>query len=304
MDIQFFASGVDAEGNDQYNFGWQDKPEEVKKVLSTLEDPFFAQSARELMNSADDKKDGLLYLAHKKIFGKHLIAQQQPAGTCVSRGWSRACDHLQLRKMLKGAPIEFKMVSHSFIYGGSREIGGDLSWSDGSVGAWAAKCVNKWGICTREEIGDVPQGNDDLARQWAAKGVPQKYKDLAKDNLVTKVSMVRTAEEAKAALVNLFPISVCSNRGFTTTRDSKGFCRPSGVWNHCMEWSGYDDELKRFLVEQSWGQMMPSGPLYKDQPDNSFWIDWDVADSMLRQEDSFVLYDLDAWMKDKIDWFI
>jgi intein/homing endonuclease len=162
-----------------------------------------------------------------------FIADGFAIHNCVSRGWSRACDYVQLAQIVTGQPLEFKMTSHSFIYGASRVIGNWMSYQDGSVGAWAAKAVNTWGVCTREEVGDVPAGNDNLAVEWAAKGVPQKYKDLAKDNLIKKVTMVRTAEEAKAALINLFPIAVCSNRGFTTTRDSKGRCTPSGTWNHC-----------------------------------------------------------------------
>lgn len=162
-----------------------------------------------------------------------FIAEGYAVHNCVSRGWSRLCDYTQLAQIVSGQPLEFKMASHSFIYGASRVIGNWMSYEDGSVGAWAAKAVQSWGVCTREEVGDVPAGNDSLAVEWAAKGVPQKYKDLAKDNLVKKVTMVRTAEEAKAALINLFGIAVCSNRGFTTTRDSKGRCTPSGTWNHC-----------------------------------------------------------------------
>lgn len=219
--------------SDSYDFGWQDRPEEVKKVLATLPEPFFAQSAKNLMNSADDKKHGRLYLAYKRLFKKHMPAQKQPRGTCVSRGWSRSADYLQCRKILKGFNLDFKFISHSFIYGASRVIGNWLSYQDGSVGAWAAKAVSDWGLCTRDEVGDPLAGDDSTAVEWAARGVPQKFKDLAKDNLVKKVSLIRTAAEAKAALVNNLPLSVCSNRGFTTTRDSKGRCVPRGQWNHC-----------------------------------------------------------------------
>lgn len=71
-----------------------------------------------------------------------------------------------------------------------------------------------------------------------------------------------------------------------------------------MMWSGYDSDKNRFLVEQSWGQNTPDGPLYLDQPDNSFWIDYDVADKMLREQDSFALSVFPGFPAQTINWNI
>ena len=57
-----------------------------------------------------------------------------------------------------------------------------------------------------------------------------------------------------------------------------------------MMWSAWRDDRRQFLVEQPWGQNTPSGPLGDlDIPDNAFWIDWDTAQRMLGQQDSFAL---------------
>jgi hypothetical protein len=43
----------------------------------------------------------------------------------------------------------------------------------------------------------------------------------------------------------------------------------------------------QYLVCQSWGPTMPSGPLTDDQPEFSFWVDARTIAGMLAQDDSF-----------------
>src|SRR5581483_7268785 len=161
----------------------------------TLPMPRYADAAPHLTGSGEGKTV-LLSDAVKMVLGKHMPAQQQPRGTCVSRGWSRAVDYLQCVQIALGhLPQEYQYISHAAVYGMAKEIGGDLSTQDGAVGAWAAKAVSEWGCVTNEEAGDVDAGNDDLAVQWGARGVPQKIKDLAKDNLVKTVTLVTTPEQ-------------------------------------------------------------------------------------------------------------
>jgi hypothetical protein len=290
-------------GPARWNFGWHDRPGEVARVLATLPFPRFAAAAPNLAGTGEGKTV-LLSDAAKKVLGRHMAAQNQPRGTCVSRGWSRAVDYLQLADMaLRGKAAEFRYASHAYIYGCGAEVGGDQNYQDGLVGAWAAKAVTVFGVATNEECQDRDAGYDDLAVEWKAKGVPQKYKDLGKDNLVRTVSLVTTPEQARDALCNGYPVSCCSGQGFSMTRDAQGFCRAQGSWSHCMMWSAYRDDRKQFLVEQSWGQNTPNGPLGDlDIPDNAFWIAWDVASRMLSGEDSFALSQFDGWPAQEISW--
>ncbi len=289
-----------------WDFGWRDNPPAVKAVLATLPYPRFEVAAAHL-NGSGEGKTVLLSDAVKRVLGKHMPAQQQPRGTCVSRGWSRATDYLECVEIaLGGEPEEFKYISHSYVYGRCREIGGDLSSQDGAVGAWAAKAVAE-GVLTNEDCQDKDVGYDDLAVQWGSRGVPKKLKDLAleRGNKVKTVTLVTTAEQARDMLCNGYPLSVCSGQGFAMSRDSEGYCHTQGEWAHCMMWSAYRDDKKRFLVEQSWGQNTPDGPLGNlDIPDNAFWIDWDVADHMLKGEDSFALSAFQGFPARRLDWII
>lgn len=285
-------------------FGWRKDPAEVARIVATLPYPRFDIAAHNLKGTGTGKTV-LLSDAVKKVTGKHMAAQDQPRGTCVSRGFSRGVDYVQCVEILQGQPEVLKLVSHSFVYGICREIGGYLSYEDGAVGAWAAKAVNTVGNITNDDCGDKDAGYDDLAVEWGAKKVPQKWKDLAKqrNNIIQTVSLVDTPEAARDAICNGYPVPVCSGQGFSMTRDSNGRCAAQGSWAHCMVWTGYRDDRRQFLVEQSWGQNTPSGPLGDlDIPDNAFWIDWDVAARMLREQDSFALSQFLGYPAQLLDW--
>lgn len=291
-------------------FGWHDRPAEVEKVLATLPFPTFAEAASNLAGSGEDKTV-LLWEAAIKLTGKHFPAQQQPRGTCVSRGFSRCVDYVQAVEIALGnEPEEFKSVSHAVIYGFGMEVGGHTGPknsdpdNDGLVGAWAAKAINTLGNVSREDLNDPHAGSDRLAIEYAVSGVPAAVREKAKPHLIKTVTLLTNASQARDMLVNGYPVSCCSNRGFSMERDAEGRCRPQGQWNHCMMWSAYDAGKKRFCVEQSWGQNTPSGPLYLNQPDNSFWIDWDVADAMIRQRDTFAVSAFDGFPARTISWVI
>lgn len=291
-------------------YGWHDRPFEVQRILATMPFPKFSTAAANLAGSGEDRS-AFLWEAAIKATGKHFPAQQQPRGTCVSRGWSRAVDYVAAVEIaLLNEPEEFKFISHAVVYGMAKEVGGDLGPSnrneggDGAVGAWAAKAVTTMGAIDNDTAADVDAGSDDLAIKFAVNGVPADLKSKAKPHLIGTASLLSSATEARDALANGYPVSCCSNQGFTMTRDSQGFCRPSGSWSHCMMWSGYDKDKRRFCVEQSWGQDTPDGPLYLNQPSNSFWIDWDVGDRMIRQNDSFALSKFAGFPARQLDWLI
>lgn len=278
----------------QHLCGWRRDDNAVQDVLSRLPMPRFCDAAPHLAGIGEDK-DGVPYLAYKKLFGKHMPAQKQDIGSCVSRGYSRGVDYLQCVQIIMGELEEFKFVSHAAVYGLARERGHMLGGGDGLVGAYAADSVSKDGTVSNNDANDSDT-DDRLAKEWGARGCPSNIKQLAQNRLVKTVSQVTTPEEARDALVAGHLVPVCSDQGFTMTRDSNGKCSPRGSWGHCMVWTGYRADKRQFLIEQSWGQNCPDGPLGdKDIPDNGFWVDWDVAARMLSQRDSFVVSAYDGF---------
>lgn len=295
------ASGRFRRGSAQlWNFGYiPPTQEQTDAVLATLPNPTVAQAAPHLMGTWDGKTSFSLWAVAKKVLGKELPAQRQTLGTCVSRGWSLALNLLQCSMIAQGGAFEFRPVAHAPIYGGSREIAGILAppGRDGSFGGAAARSVKEIGNAYLDELNDS-YDSDKLAGQMGHKGVPADVKKLCSDNLVKDTTQVKTFEEAANLIFNGYPVPVCSNQGFTMTRDKDGFCKPQGSWAHCMCFASVIvlPSGKRGLgCGQSWGQNTPSGTLLSGCPDYVFGVDEETCNRMLRGGDSYGVANFDSW---------
>lgn len=284
----------------QHLGGWIRDPDAVQAVLDTLPHPLFGAAAPNLVGTGRGKQT-LLYKAWKDVLGDYFPYPNQMIGCCVSRGWSESVDLLQCVQMtIGGQESEFQPTSHEFIYGTCRvDIGGQKgSYEDGAVGAWAAKAVSTIGTVSQETVG-FPY-DDKKAKEWGAKGVPAKLKTAAAEHKVRTVSLVTTYEELEDALANGYPVAVCSDQGFTMTRDEDGFCHPHGEWSHCMMIAGTRTDIPGALIVNSWGMDCPDGPLALDQPPNSFWAVRSVVEKMLGMGDSFSLSSFSGYPKQDI----
>jgi hypothetical protein len=257
--------------------------------------PFFADAARDLARSGAGKTV-LLYKAFKDVNGgRYIDYPAQTIGDCVSHGFGHGIDLLEAVQISVAKRAEqFKQTATEAVYGMARvDIGGERSWSDGAVGAWAAKAVSTIGTVSRDVVGPY-DGN--RAKQWGHDGVPADIKAKAGEHKVKTTSLVTTYEELEDALANGYPVTVCSNQGFTLTRDADGFCRAKGSWSHCMLIVGVRaDDRPGACIFQSWGSDVPSGPLALDQPPNSFWAERDVVERMLAMQDSWSLSSFDGY---------
>ena len=305
-------------------FGWIDNPQAVENVLKTLPHPIFKNS----VIVKDSNTTTLLYDYYQKV--TNTVAPQGPQGIgdCVSWGWSNKINYVQVVTILdilhqekelnnfleKGweanstlqdlkKEYAFEEIASESVYGFSRvEVGQQHnSYEDGSVGAWAAKAATDYGHLTRKIVGSY---NPNRAKEWGAKGVPDNYEPEAKIHTVKVASLVTTIEEAKHAItINKMPVTICSNQGFTTTRDNNGFCQPSGVWYHCMLVVGYREDMDGFCISQSWGPNEPNGPLALNQPTNTFWIASNVMSKILSQGDSFTVDSFNMYRnRSYLDW--
>ncbi|MCA1685769.1 MAG: hypothetical protein LC745_07225 [Planctomycetia bacterium] len=276
--------------------GWRHDPAEVARTLAGMPRPLFAASAPELARTGAGKTV-LLYKAFKDVNGgKYVDYPAQTIGDCVSHGFGHGVDLLESVQISIGKKAdEFKQTATEAIYGMARvDIGGEQgSYSDGAVGAWAAKAVSTFGTVSRDLLGAY---DGRRAKDWGARGVPGDVKAKASAHKVRTTSLVTTFEELEDALSNGYPVTVCSDQGFTLVRDSDGFCRARGSWGHCMLIVGVrTDPRPGACIFQSWGSDVPSGPLALDQPPNSFWADRDVVESMLAMRDSWSLSSFEGY---------
>jgi hypothetical protein len=278
--------------------GWTPNPKEVDRILGGMRSPVFGVAAAPIKDSGEGKV-ALLYKSLLAVF-PGWRCHEQTIGDCVSHGFGLGVDILKAVQIQVGARENWTgETATEIVYAASRvEVGrGQLGNGDGSVGAWAAEAVGP------DSIGTLVRGrygNLDLTTYSGATakklggpraGVPDALEPQAREHPVKTRSLVRTYEEARDAIANGYPVPVCSNRGFASRRDAKGFAKPSGSWAHCMLFGAVDDEDSRpgLCCINSWPPDWISGPRRHDQPEGSFWVDADVVNRMLGELDSFAL---------------
>jgi hypothetical protein len=289
------------------SFGWIPDPQAVDEVRSSLQFPAFHET--EAFQSQVGSEDVYLWDACRKVTGDVLPARDQKSvGSCVGFGTASAIEHLICVQAANASDETFKEVSPEIIYAGSRvEIGGGRVRGDGSVGAWAAKFVNQYGVLPRGKFGllDLTKYDERTCRDLGMKGVPDELEPLAREHPVKAIANVRSWAEAQAAIRNGYPIAVCSSQGFGMVRDAEGFCPPQGTWYHCMALVGIRGGSRPggFLLN-SWGPNAHSGPQAPGEPPAGFWADAAVLDRMLKQGDSWAFSSFTGFPAQKLDWFV
>tara|TARA_B100001769_G_scaffold270522_1_gene261880 strand:- start:217 stop:1140 length:924 start_codon:yes stop_codon:yes gene_type:complete len=284
---------------------WCD-PEDTDKLLGELPHPLFGVAASNLYSSGEGKL-ALLYKSVQKFdptFGAH---ERQTTGDCVSHSTRNAVDVTRSHEIIGGQSEEFVARSATEAIYGSRGHGGQ-----GMSCSVAARFVHQnGGILLRKDYGFVDLSTYDsrVGIRWGSRGgVPTEVKAEGKKHQVKTISMIKTVEEARDAIANGYALSVCSNYGFSSKRNSNGIARRSGSWNHAMSWTAMDDSREihdetLFLIQNSWG-VFNGGPKRHDQPDGSFWIREKDARGMLSQNGAWVFSDVDGFPPRKVDWTI
>jgi len=293
--------------------GWQANYAEIRKFHESLgQYAEFAKGAATIAGSGAGKV-ALLHEIYRSVVDQNCTSHNQGSyGTCVSQGWGLGIDVLQAVEIAAGEREKFvAKVSTEYIYGASRvEIGGGRIRGDGSNGSWAAEAVMRLGTLHRLKYldgkYDLSRYSGDLSRSWGSRGVPDELEGIGKEHPVKTTVLVRSYEEARDSIANGYPVPYCGSYGFRSVRDKDGFCRPSGTWSHCMLFVSMDDEFGRpgLLCWNSWGDDSVSGPKRHNQPDGSFWVDAEVADAMLRQEDSYAISGYEGFKSQDLDYIL
>lgn len=284
--------------------------------------PTLMSKSERIQGSVTEPTVVILHNTVKKLTGSFLPSQNQPRGTCTSRGVKRVLDLLQYAQIDSGMLFEFRPTNHAIIYGLGREIAGMLggnpnnSNDDGCTGSAVARGVVNGGNLTYEDTSDTTDNeNDDrLACLYGARGVPSEYKTAASAHLVKGLAAIKTLEAAKASILSGRAFTVASNVGFLGNggryvRNSNGICRAGSNWSHQMCITGYCSDLAgqgpAYLQDQSWGPNQPSGPLGPYEiPSYSFWTIESDLKRQISQNDSWTFAGMEGWNTSLIHWLI
>lgn len=277
-------------------FGWKgvDTPE-ARAVAASM--PRLFQAAPHLAGARDatDARPILLYRAWTDLFSGFPRYPAQQIGDCVSFGHAHANDLLQCVEFCLAHPGkvptagDIQETDTEALYGMAREAGGMLGIVDGCYGSAAVKAMTTMGVVSRRQLGDDGAYSGRRAKTWGRTGAPDSVKQIAKGQLLGSAAQVTTWDELVAALHNGNPVTICSNQGFSLTRDNQGFCRAQGRWGHCMFVAGVRFDRPGACIVQSWGMETPSGPTDLGQPPYSFWADRAVIERILIEGDSWAI---------------
>jgi len=259
--------------------------------------PSLAGAAPHLFCQPPPSSPILLYKAWRDVLGKDPNYPAQQIGDCVSFGHGHANDLLQCIEIAVGAPDEYRETDTEFIYATSREVAGILGQGDGSYGAAAVKAMTTIGMVSRQMLGKDGTYSGQRAKQWGQTGAPENVKEEAKPFKLGGAAQVSTWDELVAALSSGYPVTICTNQGFTLHRDNDGFVQAQGVWGHCMSIAAVRFDREGACILQSWGPNVPDGPLGLGQPNFSFWAERPVIEGILAEGDSWALSKAPGFVK-------
>lgn len=279
------------------------------------------QAAGHLMASA--KKDVHLWLPLLRVHPTWRRGAQK-IGDCVSWGAELVATMLMAIQHELGVSRWITEAATEPIYGGGRvEAQGRSSggWQDGSFGAAAAKWLRDWGCILRQDYsGTTRNPEHDLrvydgkkAKNWGNYGCGgQNDNDMldgaARTMPIQHVVQIRSVEEAEAALLNGYPISIASMAGFgRMVRDAHGIVRRSGQWAHQMMLGGlrYRAGAPLFRNFQSWGDSCSGPDPGIDNPAISacsWWITPEDAEWIFRNGDCWAFGDVQGLPKRELDF--
>ena len=254
-----------------------------EELIESSKYAYFKDGATKIKNSGKGKLSTPFRSALS--FDKNCYIERQTTGDCVSHSTRNAVDVTRAVEMhVEGEPESWVARGATEAIYGCRGHGGQ-----GMSCSRAATFVSQsGGVLVRKNypgVADFSKYNGSMGARWGSRGLPDKVIDEAEKHKIKTVSLVKTVEEARDALANGYGLSVCSGYGFSNKRDSKGFARKSGGWNHAMAWTACDDTGNEpaFLVQNSWGKFNSGGhPEWGPIPDGSFLIHADIAAGMLR----------------------
>lgn len=270
-----------------------------------------------------ERRDVYLWNALRAVHPSWRRGAQQ-IGDCVSWGAELACTFLMALQAVKGTSRWITEAATEPIYGGGRVEGAGRrsgGWSDGSFGGAAAKWLRDYGCLLRQDY-SKQTGNDEhnllkysgkKAKQWGNYGCggqndKGKLDAIAREFPLKHMVQVRTVDEAAAAIMNGYPVTIASMAGFgRMVRNSDGICRWTGSWAHQMvlggvRWRGGRPDFRNF---QSWGPKSASGPdpgIDWDAVSGcSWWINESDTARILRSGDCWAYGDVSGLPKQEID---
>ncbi len=236
---------------------------------------------------------------------------QRDVGCCVGMAQKHVLDTLSAVEIVTGsAAEEWKPTAVEFVYAAGRvDIGNGQIRGDGSIGAWSAAAAEKVGTCPMAKVTpdvDLTRFDPYRARSWGQAGIPKPVREPFAGKHTCTAARVRSWADAQQAVLQGYPVMLCSEQAFVRTRDADGFAAPNpgDRWPHAMALLGVRADRPGGFILNSWGDRFHTGPRGPgDPPAAGFWASADVIDRMCRSGDCWAFSQFAGFPARKIDWY-
>lgn len=302
--------------------GWIQPADRTKAVMEACEaiiasmQSFFISGATE--SSAGKRM--VLWDFSRKFLGDHIPTLAQKTGSCVGNGAWNAAMYASCVEIAKGDHEKVETIFLPYHYGRGRMHAGIRGRGEGSTGSGQAEAIVKDGVLSQDspDNSDLPKpSGGPNALTWGG-SVEMSWSDGAKisdshvqrgrKHLFKSAAPVTTYEAVRDAIVNGYPVTVASMQGFQmrpVVDGGKAWGKPAGQWAHQMCFVGVDDEGNRpgCYCLNSWGADAHGKPA-GDEPPGGFWVDAEIVNKMVRQNDSFAFSQFDGFPEQKLDFLL
>lgn len=289
-----------------YPQGYVRNEEAIGTMLGSLKYPVLGSSA---IKGSGRGKVVKTWKTVKSVVGRHMLLNQGSVGSCVAFGLAGAANALRCNQIKhKKTGEEFRAsLCPEYFYGLARqEIGrGICNGGDGAIPVHAIQAYQKYGSLLQEKYGkyDLRKYNEARCREWGDRGVPDDLEPIGEEKRLLTCSQMGSFQDCMDVYYNQGVCTFGSSMGLSNRRDSEGFVRWSGTWQHQMFGEGArDDHRPGILMKNSWPAGWCSGPLPDDIPPGSAWVPASDIDRACREGDCWGLVRAEGWVPDAIDF--
>jgi len=264
-----------------------------------------------------EPKEALLY---RFIKDHHPFYQQ--TGSCVGNGLGMALWCLESIEVNQLGQLENPVCPFWLLpYGKSRELAGMSGKGEGSFGSAAIEALMKFGTLPSNDA-SVPQPKlvdggltwGEAAEMTWSDGAAIKPAFLLRSKKYTlqTSARIKSWQDAKAALINGYPLTCASNWGGEMQPSIKGtpaviLNRRVTTWGHqmcCLGWVDHPELKDIFWIQNSWGICHGKSPGNYHEPEGGFWITAKDMQWICDDGEVFSLSNFEGFPVQKLDWLI
>lgn len=249
-----------------------------------------------------------------------FIAGGLAVHNCVGCGFMNCCTtQIFVEALLKNMPEEIVLPFWPYSYGKSRQVGGLRGRGEGSFGSAMAQAAKEYGII-RWDLTDLPKPTyKDTALEYTSAieyawsdgaAISQKWVDEGVKHPIQTTSQLRSADEARTAIKNLYACTFATDKyvkgvrmvGSGENQILQGSLDTYGGHQTCLVgWWDHPEAGEIFLQVNSWPRSVyPKNPV---GPPCSYWLSRSVVDWACKNGEIFSYSGVQGYPARTFSWY-